>query len=154
MWHFVGTEIVRGGNAVSRRGPGSQRASGHVPQDPTTGVSGSRCPLPDSAVGAAVRSPADCARLRCLTPRLPPASRGQERPVCCGVAASVAEAPDAPPPPPPAPARSHPTVPCPFCWSRLRYEHRKNSPPDLRNRELTQPSLLVSDVRPGVPCVL
>lgn len=60
----------------------------------------------------------------------------------------------APHPPPPAPARSHPTVPCPFCWSRLRYEHRKNSPPDLRNRELTQPSLLVSDVRPGVPCVL
>lgn len=55
---------------------------------------------------------------------------------------------------PPAPARSHPTVPCPFCRSRLRHEHRRNSPPDLRNREVTQPSLLVSGVRPGVPCVL
>lgn len=78
MWHFVGTEIVRGGNAVSRRGPGSGTGRGlarRAPVGTCPGTRGLECQ------GAAALYRAALLELQC---GLPPTARvsGVSRPDC------------------------------------------------------------------------
>lgn len=157
MWHFVGTGIARGGNAVSRQGPGSGTGRGQARGarvGTCAGARGREC-RGSAALYRAQRSELQRGRRPTARAGSGAPHRGRlQRPWVGSAlpgAVSLLLGPRLP-----APARSHPPASCPCCGSRLPPGRPGNTPTpsDLGRRALSKPKRLVASVRPRGTCVL